>query len=192
MFKGKFSLLFFFTVFVTFLFFFNTTNEASSSLEKDASALRPPPPEIMEKIKAGPGVGNAVEKRTKLAEKIIQDYGDLKTHFDNKEPDFGQEMAKILGKKATIVFDDVTYRGIGRIKKFWVDQRETHQSVVFTLEWAFIVSEEMAEMEDFDHIAYEIFTFSLIASREGKILKNQDGRGGRSCRHILGCECRTR
>ncbi len=130
MFKGKFSLLFFFTVFVTFLFFFNTTNEASSSLLKGVSEHLDP---IIEKIEAGPGVPDPEVKKQRLAEKIQEDYADLKDLFDNNDPKLGKEMAKILGKKATIVFDYETYRGIGRIKQFWVDQRVTHQSVEFRL-----------------------------------------------------------
>lgn len=185
MFKGKFSLLFFFTVFVTFLFFFNTTNEAS-----------PDPPQTIPQIIAlthtGPGIPDPNVKKQRLAEKIQEDYADLKDLFDSNDSELGKEMADILGKKATIVFNDKTYRGKGRIKQFWVDMRLTHQSVEFRLEWAFIVSEEMAEMEDFDHIAYESFAFSLIEKQAGIILKNQDGHGGRSCRHIYGCECRTR
>ena len=191
MFKGKFSLLFFITVSVTFLFFFNTINEASSSLEKDVPEDLIP---IMDKIEAGSAVPYPEVKKQRLAEKIQKDYADLKDLFDNNDPKLGKEMAKILGKKATIVFDNETIQGKKDIEKFWDNKRLTHQSVVFTLEWAFIVFEEKIteEMEDYDHIAYESFTFSLIASQAGKILKNQDGRGGRSCRHILGCDCRTR
>jgi len=185
MFKGKFSLLFFLTVSVTFLFFFNTINEAS-----------PDPPqskeEIIAKTEAGPGVDEPEAKKEKLAEKIVQDYANLKRLFDSEEHNFGKKMAKILGKKATIVFGDETIQGKKDIEDFWVNKRVTHQSAEFRLELAFIVSEEMAEMEEFDHIAYEFFVFSLFVQPEGKILKNQDGRGERSCRHIYGCECRTR
>ena len=195
MFKGKFSLLFFLTFSVTFLFFFNTTNEASSSLEKDVSALLLPPTDIMDRIKAGPGVDNPKEKRTKLAEKIISEYAELKTIFeDESSPQLGNKMAKILGKKATLVVGSDKYHGKKEIKDFWngID-KDQYQHVDFTLEWAFIVFEEMAEMEDYDHMAYEYFTFKLTTDQsEGKILKNQDGKGGRSCRHIYGCECRTR
>jgi len=151
MFKGKFSLLFFLTVSVTFLFFFNTTNEAS------------PDPAQTE---------------------------------TEETPKLGRKMAAILGKKATLVVGSVNYSGEeNEIRDFWNGKKDAgYQSVDFTLVWAFIVSEEIIteEMGDYDHIAYEHFTFSLIESRAGKILKNQDGRGERSCRHIYGCECRTR
>jgi hypothetical protein len=147
---------------------------------------------IIEKIEAGPGIPDSEVKKQRLADKIFQDYAKLKSLFDNAEHNFGKKMAKILGKKATIVFGDETIQGKKDIEDFWVNQRVTHQSAEFRLKWAFIVSEEMAEMEDFDHIAYEYFTFSLIASQAGIVLKNQDGHGGRSCRHIYGCECRTR
>ena len=185
MFKGKFSLLFFLTVSVTFLFFFNTTNEASPDRSQTIS-------QIKALTKTGPGVPDPEVKKQRLAEKIQEDYAELKRLFDSEEHNFGKNMAKILGKKATIVFGDDTIRGKKDIEDFWVNKRVTHQSAEFRLEWAFIVSEEMAEMEDFDHIAYEFFTFRLLEEEAGIILKNQDGKGGRSCRHIHGCECRTR
>lgn len=189
MFKGKFSLLFFLTVSVTFLFFFNTTNEASPSLRKDVPEHLIP---IMDKIEAGPGIDDPVEKKLKLALKIHKDYGDLQALFESDDTNKANEMAKILGKKATLKVGSVIYRK-NKIKKFWKDMREEgYIRVEFDLNRAFIVSEEMAEMEDFDHIAYEFFTFKLFKEEAGIILKNQDGRGGRSCRHILGCECRTR
>jgi hypothetical protein len=191
MFKGKFSLLFFFTVFVTFLFFFNTTNEASSSLLKGVSEHLSP---IIEKIDAGPGIDESDVKKQKLAEKIFQDYAKLKTIFESKDSP-GNEMAKILGKKAILVVGSEEHIGKKEISKFWNAKKEAgYQLEGFTLEWAFIVSEEKIteEMEDYDHIAYESFTFTIHKPSAGKILKNQDGRGGRSCRHIHGCECRTR
>ncbi len=189
MFKGKFSLLFFITVSVTFLFFFNTTNEASSSLRKDVPEHLIP---FMEKIKAGPGVDHPVEKRLKLALKIHKEYEDLQDLFESDDTNKANKMAKILGKKATLVVGSQTYYGKQQIRDFWDGVQDDYQSVVFTLDWAIIVYEEMEEMEEYDHIAYEFFAFSLIDQSAGKILKNQDGRGGRSCRHILGCECRTR
>jgi len=102
-------------------------------------------------------------------------------------------MAKILGKKATIVFDDEKIRGIGKIKKFWEDERENYQSVEFRLNWAVIFFEKITEeKKDYDHIAYEAFEFHLYRRSEGEILENQTGRGERSCRHIYDCECVTR
>ena len=69
-----------------------------------------------------------------------------------------------------------------------------YQSVQFILNWAYIVSEEKEteEMDDYDHIAYEAFEFHLYKPTEGKILKNQTGRGERSCRHTQICDCITR
>ncbi len=185
----KHSYLFPLIVCVVFFLFSITTNEASSSLQKDVPEhLRP----IIEKIKAGSGVDDPVEKRLKLALKIHKEYGDLQALFESDDTNKAKKMAKILGKKATLVVGSQTYYGKQQIRDFWDGVQDDYQSVVFTLEWAFIVFEEMAEMEDYDHVAYEYFTFKLIDQPEGKILKNQDGEGGRSCRHIYGCECRTR
>jgi hypothetical protein len=189
MFKGKFSLLFFFTVFVIFLFFFNTTNEASSSLLKGVSEHLDP---IIEKIEAGPGVPDPEVKKQKLALKIHEEYGELKILFESDDTKKAKKMAKILGKKATLVVGSQTYYGNKQIRDFWNSIKDDYQSVVFTLDSAIIYFEEIEEIEDFDHIAYEFFTFKLFKVQAGKILKNQDGHGGRSCRHIHGCECRTR
>ena len=191
MFKGKFSLLFFLTVSVTFLFFFNTTNEASPNLNlRDPQTIA----DIIALTRAGPGVDEPNFKKQKLAEKIEQDYAKLKTIFESEDSP-GNKMAKILGKKAILVVGSEKHIGKKEISKFWNDKKEAgYQLEGFTLEWAYIVSEEKIteEMEDYDHIAYEKFTFSITRSQAGKILKNQDGAGGRSCRHIHGCECRTR
>jgi len=151
---------------------------------------------IIDRIKAGPGVDNPVEKRQSLADKIIREYAELETIFESENSP-GNKMAKILGKKAVLVVgpENEKHSGKQEIKRFWNDKKAAgYQLEVLTLEWAFIVAEEKIteEMEDFDHIAYEYFTFRLIRAQAGKILKNQDGRGGRSCRHIHGCECRTR
>jgi hypothetical protein len=186
----KYSYLFPLIVLVVFFLFSITTNEASSRLEKDVSAKLQT---IIEKIKAGPGVDDPVKKREKLAEKIINEYAELKTIFESEDSP-GNKMAKILGKKATLVVGSEKYHGKKEIRDFWNLMKAGHQHVDFTLKWAFIVFEEKIteEMEDYDHIAYEHFTFKLLDQPEGKILKNQDGEGGRSCRHIHGCECRTR
>ena len=185
----KYSYLFLLIVFGVFFLFASTTNEASSSLRKDVPEhLRP----IIEKIKAGPGVDDPVEKKLKLALKIHEEYGNLMTVFESENSP-GNQMAKILGKKATLVVGSDTYHGKREIRDFWNGKKEAGcQLEDFTLELAIIVFEEMEEMEDYDHIAYEFFTFTLLYQSAGIILKNQDGRGGRSCRHIHGCECRTR
>jgi hypothetical protein len=190
MFKGKFSLLFFLTVSVTFLFFFNTTNEASPDPAQTV-------PQIIALTQTGPAVPDPEVKKEKLAEKIVKEYAKLKTIFENEStPKLGRKMAAILGKKATLVVGSVHYSWEeNEIMDFWNSKKDAgYQSVDFTLVWAFIVSEEIEteEMGDYDHIAYEYFTFKLINQQAGKILKNQDGRGERSCRHIYGCECRTR
>jgi len=190
MFKGKFSLLFFLTVFVTFLFFFNTTNEASPASPQSED-------DIIAITEAGPGVDEPNVKKEKLAKKIVKEYAKLKTIFETERtPKLGRKMAAILGKKATLVVGSDKYSGKkNEIRDFWNDKKDAgYQSVDFTLEWAFIVSEEIIteEMGDYDLIAYESFTFALLLQSAGKILKNQDGRGERSCRHIYGCECRTR
>jgi len=185
----KYSYLFLLIVFVVFFLFASTTNEASSSLRKDVPEhLRP----IIEKIKVGPGVDDPVEKKLKLALKIHEEYGDLQALFESDDTKKAKKMADILGKKATLVVGSQTHYGKQQIRKFWNSIKDDYQSVVFTLDSAIIVFEEMEEMEDYDHIAYEFFTFKLIDQQAGIILKNQDGRGGRSCRHIHGCECRTR
>jgi len=149
---------------------------------------------IIDRINAGPGVDNPAAKRQSLADKIIREYAELETIFESEDSP-GNKMAKILGKKAILVVGSDKYIGKREIREFWNDKKDAgYQLEDFTLEWAFIVSEEKIteEMEDYDHIAYECFTFCLIRTQVGKILKNQDGRGGRSCRHMHGCECRTR
>lgn len=177
---------------VAFLFCSSINNEASPNLTQELpGAIR----SIIDDIKAGPGVDDGYNKRVKLAEKIVADYANLKDLFDNERPNFGQKMAMVLGKKATLKFGDKTYRWKNNgIRDFWIKQRETHDKVEFDLEWAFIVFEEQEteEMADYDHIAYEYFTFRLLVQPEGEILKNQDGGGERSCRHTRICDCITR
>ena len=187
----KYSYLFPLIVFVTLLFFSSTINQASSSLQGKLSSAEQ---SIMDKIEAGPGVDDPEFKRQRLAVKVYSEYAKLKEFFDSNHPKLGKEMAKILGKKAILKVGSVIYRK-NKIKEFWEDMRkEGYIRVEFDLKWAFIVFEEKLteEMEDYDHIAYEYFTFKLFKEQAGKILKNQDGKGGRSCRHIHGCDCRTR
>jgi hypothetical protein len=191
----KYFFVFPLIVFVALLFFSITTNEASPNLQqKVPEDLRL----IIEKIKAGPAVDDSYTKREKLAEKIQEDYAKLKDLFDNERHNFGQKMAMILGKKATLLFEGETYRWKNNgIKDFWIKKRETYDKVEFDLEWAFIVFEEketkeIEEMPDYDHIAYEHFTFKLLKQEEGEILKNLDGDGERSCRHTQICDCITR
>ena len=184
MFKRKYSLLFPLIVFVAFLFFSNTTNEASPDPHQSKE-------DIIAITEAGPGIADEEVKKQKLAEKIVQDYAELETIFESEDSP-GNKMAKILGKKAILVVGSQTHYGKHQIRNFWNSIKDDYQSVVFTLDSAIIVYEEMEEMEEYDHIAYEFFTFKLIDQQAGIILKNQDGRGGRSCRHIHGCDCRTR
>ncbi len=187
----KYSFLFPLIVFVALLFFSSITNEASSQQE-------PVPPEIMDQfeglIQAGPGVDDSELKIEKLAEKICRDYAKLRKLFEDEKGKYGKKMYLVLGKKATIVFGDVVYRGKDNIINFWVRQRASYNSIEFDLEWAFIVFEEKGteEMADYDHIAYEYFKFKLLDLGKGEILKNQNGRGERSCRHTLICDCITR
>ncbi len=183
----KHFFLFALSVFVAFLFFSSITNEASPNFQQMATKDKIP---TIEKINAGPGVKDPVSKKEKLAKKIDKDYADLKRIFEEREGNFGQKMAKTLGKKAIIVVGDEVYYGKRKIREFWEEMRETYESVEFNLEWAFIVFEEHVpeEMEDYDLIAYEYFKFHLLDLGEGEILKNQDGEGERSGRHTQGCE----
>ncbi len=187
----KYSFLFPLIVFVAFFFFSSITNEASSQQESV-------PPKIIDQFKglieAGPGVEDPELKKAKLAEKIYKDYTKLRKLFEDEQGNYGQKMYLVLGKKATLVFEDVVYRGKDNISNFWVGQRASHNSLEFYLEWAFIVFEEKEteEMADYDHIAYEYFKFRLLDLRKGEILKNQTGRGERSCRHTQICDCITR
>ncbi len=177
-------------VFFAFFFFSITTNEASFCLEKNVPAIEKTTKDLIE---AGPGVGNADFKKQKLAAKIIGEYADLENLFREKEEKMGKEMAKILGKKATLVVGSDIYHGKREIKDFWNGVKNDYQTVAFSLKWAFIVS-EADEMDNYDHIAYEAFEFHLYPPPEpdGKILKNQTGRGERSCRHTQICNCITR
>ncbi len=180
-------------VFIAFLFFSITTNEASPNLE-----LRQP--QTIEEIKAliqvGPGVDDPCVKKQRLAEKIFADYKKLKELFDSNDPNERKKMAKILGKKATIVKPDKEKIRKEKIKKYWKDEVPQSHSVQFILNWAHIVFEEKEteEMDDYDHIAYESFKFHLYPPPEpdGKILKNQTGGRERSCRHTRICNCITR
>jgi len=187
----KHSFLFPLIVFVALLFFSSITNGASSSLQTDVpSKLKT----ITGNIQAGPGIEDDELKKAKLAAKIYKDYAKLRKIFEDKKGNYGQKMYLVLGKKATLVFENVVYRGKCEISDFWVKQRDSHNSVEFDLEWAFIVYEEKVteEMDDYDHIAYESFTFRLLDLRKGEILTNQTGRGERSCRHTQICNCITR
>lgn len=188
----KYSFLFPLIVFVALLFFSSITNEASPDLQQKAPERIPI---NLDDIKAGPGVENADFKRQKLADKISSEYDKLKELFDSDSYDskLGKNMAKILGKKATLVVGSDTYFGKKEIRDFWNGVWEKDKTVVFNLKWAFIVFEEKVteEMDDYDHIAYEAFEFHIFKP-EGKILKNQTGRGERSCRHTQICTCITR
>jgi hypothetical protein len=149
-------------------------------------------------IEVGPGVDDPELKKQKLAKKISDDYAELKKLFESDSYDskLGKNMAKILGKKATLVVGSTIYqyRGENRIEDFWNGVWEINKTVVFNLKWAFIVSEVLEEIEDYDHIAYETFEFHIYAPPEpdGEILKNQTGKGERSCRHTRICNCITR
>ena len=186
----KYSFLFPLIVFVALLFFSSITNEASPDLQQKVLEQRPI---NLDDIKAGPGVENADFKRQKLADKISSEYDKLKELFDSNifDPKLGKNMAKILGNKATLVVGSDIYHGKKEIKDFWNGVWGKGKTVVFNFEWAFIVFEVQKEMEDHDHIAYEVFNFHIYEP-EGKILKNQTGRGERSCRHTQICDCITR
>ncbi len=177
-------------VFFAFLFFSITTNEASPDLQQKGPEKIPI---NLDDIDVGPGVDDPELKKQRLAEKISDEYAELKDLFDSNifNPKLGKKMAKILGNKATLVVGPNTYHGKKQIKDFWNGVWGKEKTVVFNFEWAFIVYEVQTEMEDYDHIAYEVFNFH-ICKTEGKILKNQTGRGERSCRHTKICDCITR
>ncbi|MCK4829298.1 hypothetical protein KA005_76950 [bacterium] len=175
--------LFVFVLFFTFLLF------RPSATGQTECQSRQTVEEIMELIKMGSTVvpQDPRDKKEDVAQKIFDDYLKICQRFE--EGDF-KGMEDLLGKKASLKVDGRYIRGMGKIRDYFEEQRGTYQRVEFVLLWAVIVHEDKKPIfaRNSDNMVYENFEFHLINQRGGEIIKNQDGGGERSGRHIHGCE----
>lgn len=139
-------------------------------------------------------IGTTVEipdvKKQKVAQKIHDDYLELCNLFIAEDY---SGMTDILGKNASLKTADGEYiRGQGKIKTYWkrMKEEENYDRVEFELIWAVIVHEERNPIfaRDTDNMVFENFQFHLIKQSSGEIIKNQDGGGERSGKHIHGCD----
>ena len=180
----NYAFLFVFVLSITFLLFRPSANGQTQCQTQTIN-------DIENLIQMGSTVvpGNKINK---VAKRIQDDYQKLSMLFEVGKDGFEKDMAKILGKKASLKTAGVAIRGHGKIKEYWkrMKKEENYDRVEFELDWAFIVYEEKKPLfaKDTDNIVYENFKYHLIKQSGGEILQNQSGRGERSGRHTQGCK----
>ena len=184
--KFKRNIMWFVLVlFVSLLFFCIAQNEALPIEQTDKEIKIK---DIKGKIDVEPCVVDPDRRKEEVAEKVFDGYEKLSTLFSEafSEGKVNQEkikeMAKLLGNKASIKFNDEIFEGKKEIEKFFARERLNHNEVEFGLKWALITCEKENKWLAMDYInrSHETFEF--------KFNPNGEGEGSNRRRHREDCE----
>jgi hypothetical protein len=169
---------------ITFPLFCNCAREETKN--EDLQAVR----QIKEKFVLGPGVVEEELNLDGLEAEINSNFGNMSENFKNNEFD------KMVTKKASLRIpgEGIIIHKKEKRKEYWERKKiqDKYTSVKFTFVKAYIFREEMSDIEEYNAIAYVVFTFKLKKEKEGKLIQNQDGDGEESYRHTQGCDWRGR